>query len=91
MRLPSLPEGTQACSRPPELGRAGRNGAADKTRAFEKTTHKEEHGMEKNASATAENTAQGSGLVRAKRAISAARERSATFDGGSTGRTDGND
>ncbi|WP_446038848.1 hypothetical protein [Streptomyces sp. SID1121] len=35
---------------------------------------------------------QGSGLVRARRNISAARERGVTpSDGGSTGRTDGND
>ncbi|MFD4538322.1 hypothetical protein [Streptomyces bauhiniae] len=44
-----------------------------------------------NAPATAGGQNQESGLVRAKRDISAARERSATFDGGSTGRTDGND
>ncbi|MCZ0980123.1 MULTISPECIES: hypothetical protein [Streptomyces] len=45
-----------------------------------------------NAPATAGGQSQGSGLVRAKRAIGAARERGVTpSDGGSTGRTDGND
>ncbi|MFE7660546.1 hypothetical protein [Streptomyces celluloflavus] len=45
-----------------------------------------------NAPATAGGPSQGSGLVRAKRAIGAARERGVTpSDGGSTGRTDGND
>lgn len=40
----------------------------------------------------ADNTPQESGLVRARRSIKAARERGATpSDGGSTGRTDGND
>jgi hypothetical protein len=48
--------------------------------------------MEQNTPASAGNTAQGSGLVRAKRNISAARERGVTpSDGGGTGRTDGND
>ncbi|MFD7069847.1 hypothetical protein ACFV97_21750 [Streptomyces sp. NPDC059913] len=37
-------------------------------------------------------TTQGTGLVRARRSISAARERGATpSDGGGTGRSDGND
>ncbi|WP_431980822.1 hypothetical protein [Streptomyces qinglanensis] len=42
--------------------------------------------------ATKGGTAQGSGLVKARRNISAARERGITpSDGGGTGRTDGND
>lgn len=41
--------------------------------------------------ATAGNKDQESGLVKARRSIKAARERGTTFDGGSTGRTDGND
>lgn len=48
--------------------------------------------MEQNAPTPAGNTTQGTGLVRAKRNISAARERGATpSDGGGTGRSDGND
>ncbi|MEU3450381.1 hypothetical protein AB0H29_24610 [Streptomyces thermolilacinus] len=48
--------------------------------------------MEQNTPATAGTPAQGSGLVRAKRNISAARERGITpSDGGGTGRTDSND
>ncbi|MFE1959221.1 hypothetical protein [Streptomyces sp. NPDC059479] len=44
------------------------------------------------SAAKAGSTPQGSGLVKARRNISAARERSATpSDGGSTGRSDGND
>ncbi|WP_411140076.1 hypothetical protein [Streptomyces sp. x-80] len=42
--------------------------------------------------AKAGSTTQGSGLVKARRAISAARERGVTpSDGGGTGRTDSND
>ncbi|HWU06113.1 MAG TPA: hypothetical protein VN520_06925 [Streptomyces sp.] len=45
-----------------------------------------------NAPATAGGQTQGSGLVRAKRAIGSARERGVTpSDGGGTGRTDSND
>ncbi|MET8826425.1 hypothetical protein ABZX40_27860 [Streptomyces sp. NPDC004610] len=49
---------------------------------MESTTHAPDAGS----------TPQGAGLVKARRSINAARERGVTpSDGGSTGRTDGND